>query len=95
MGVLVRNLSPDDASTAIRNNALKSSFTKASILTLNSVIIESPEALGEFGEEVPQVIAKGINHKTVCSPPTNLPIIILTNPSLTSRTTPSSRPVNS
>lgn len=49
---------------------MTSVFTKASVLGLNAVLLESPRAVTEppFIEETPSVIIKGINHKTVLAP---------------------------
>lgn len=49
---------------------MTSVFTKASVLGLNAVLLESPRAVTEppFIEETPSVIIKGINHRTVLAP---------------------------
>ncbi|KAL7269761.1 translational activator of GCN4 [Rhizina undulata] len=66
LGVLVGHISPEDAERLIRNRALNTAFTKASVLGLNAVLLESPEALqvSTFSEETPSIISQGIGHKT-------------------------------
>ncbi|TGZ81351.1 ARM repeat-containing protein [Ascodesmis nigricans] len=66
LGVLVRHLSKEDAARSIKSRALNHSYNKASVLGLNAVLLETPEALAEspFLEETPQIIAAGIAHKT-------------------------------
>jgi len=49
-----------------RARALNPSYTKASVLGLNSTILESPKSLVELSaEETPNYIAQGIKHKSV------------------------------
>ena len=52
------------------NRALSASLSKASVLNLNAVLLESPEALAEppFVEETATIICQGVNHKNVRVP---------------------------
>ncbi|KAG0125489.1 armadillo-type protein [Tuber indicum] len=65
LGVLVPHLSPGDSSRVIRTHAVSNAFTKASVLGLNAVLVESPASLTEspFFEETPPIISQGISHK--------------------------------
>lgn len=51
------------------------SFTKASVLGLNAVLLESPETLleGSFSDDTPALISQGISHRTVRPSPPPLP----------------------
>ncbi|KAI5851570.1 armadillo-type protein, partial [Morchella snyderi] len=66
LGVLVRHLAAEDAARVIRSRALNPSFTKASVLGLNAVLLESPETLleGSFSDDTPAIISQGISHRT-------------------------------
>lgn len=51
------------------------SFTKASVLGLNAVLLESPETLleGSFSDDTPALISQGISHRTVRPSPPRFP----------------------
>jgi hypothetical protein len=49
------------------NRVLTANFSKASVLNLNAVLLESPEALAEppFAEETVTIVCQGVSHKNV------------------------------
>lgn len=64
LGALIKNLPPTDAQPLIKNRALTTRFTPATILNLNSIIVESPSSLlSNSSQETSAVIAQGISHK--------------------------------
>ena len=64
LGALVKNMPPIDAQPLIKNRALTTRFTPASILYLNSILLESPSSLlSTFPQETSAVIVQGIAHK--------------------------------
>ena len=69
-GALIKNVSEDDAASLIKNRAMTTHFTHASILALNSVLLQAPQSLTEssFAEDLPSVICKGIASKDVSIP---------------------------
>ena len=65
LGALIKNLPPSDANPLIKHRALTTRFTNASILNLNSILLESPSSLIEaFPNETPSIISLGIQSKT-------------------------------
>lgn len=64
---------------AERTRALNTAFTKASVLGLNAVLLESSDALLEssFSEDTPSVINQGIAHRTVSPQQYDIHILIL------------------
>lgn len=66
-GALIKNVSEDNAANLIKNRAMTTHFTHASILALNSVLLQAPQSLTEssFAEDLPSVICKGIASKDV------------------------------
>lgn len=69
-GALIKNVSEDNAASLIKNRAMTTHFTHASILALNSVLLQAPQSLTEssFAEDLPSVICKGIASKDVSIP---------------------------
>jgi hypothetical protein len=64
-GALIKNLPPSDANPLIKHRALTTRFAPASVLNLNSILLESPSSLTEsFATETPVVIAQGIQSKS-------------------------------
>ncbi|KKA29998.1 hypothetical protein TD95_003828 [Thielaviopsis punctulata] len=66
LGALIKNV-PEEAATAlIKNRAMPSAFTTASVLTLNAVLVEAPNALLEssLAEALPELLIRGMKHKT-------------------------------
>ena len=63
LGALIGCLPVDIAGGLIKTRVLTTHFSKASILALNAVLLDSPDALIEnFADETVEVIAKGIGH---------------------------------
>ncbi|KAI9811171.1 MAG: translational activator of GCN4 [Pycnora praestabilis] len=62
LGALMKNLPPDGSIWLIKNRVLSTSFSKASVLGLNSVLLESPQSLIEYfpGETI-SIICQGIS----------------------------------
>lgn len=69
-GALIKNVSEDNAASLIKNRAMTTHFTHASILALNSVLLQAPQSLtgSSFAEDLPSVICKGIASKDVSIP---------------------------
>ena len=64
LGVLVKNLSTPDANLLIKHRALTSRFTRAAVLSLNSILVESPSSMLEnFAAETPSIICQGLQSK--------------------------------
>ena len=65
LGALIKNLPAAGASGLIKHRVLTSHFSNASVLSLNSVLLESPSSLTEpFAEETPLIICQGMIGKT-------------------------------
>lgn len=63
LGALIGCLPSDVAGGLIKTRVLTTHFSKASILALNAVLLDSPDALFDnFPEETVDIIAKGIAH---------------------------------
>lgn len=61
LGALIRNLPADIAGSLIKSRVLTTHFSKASVLALNAILLDSPEALTEaFGDETLSIICQGI-----------------------------------
>jgi hypothetical protein len=69
-GALIKNVSEDNATSLIKNRAMTTHFTHASILALNSILLQAPQSLtgSSFAEDLPSVICKGIASKDVSIP---------------------------
>jgi HEAT-like repeat len=67
LGALIKNVPSESSGTLIRNRVMTTNFSNASILALNSVLLESPESLTEFAyaEELPSVVCQGISSRNV------------------------------
>jgi len=67
LGALIKNVSDDNAASLIKNRVMTTHFTHASILALNSVLLQAPQSLTEssFAVDLPSVICKGIASKEV------------------------------
>ncbi|KAF1963608.1 translational activator [Byssothecium circinans] len=63
LGALIGCLQTDVAGSLIKARVLTTHFSKASVLALNSILLDSPEALAEgFPEETVNIISQGIAH---------------------------------
>ena len=65
LGALIKNLPAADAQPLIKQRALTTRFTTASILNLNAILLESPSSLLiSFPTETPSIVSQAISHKT-------------------------------
>ncbi|KAF2478194.1 ARM repeat-containing protein [Lindgomyces ingoldianus] len=63
LGALIRNLSPEAASGLLKSRVLTTHFSKASVLALNAILLDSPSALAPtFADETVSIICAGISH---------------------------------
>jgi hypothetical protein len=69
LGALIKNVPARSAGSLIKNRVMTTNFSHASVLALNSVLLESPQSLTEsaFAEDVPTLICQGISSKNVSS----------------------------
>jgi hypothetical protein len=66
LGALIKVLSTDGTGTLIKNRVLTTQYTKPSILALNAILLEAPEALTDkFADEIPEVICQGIKNNVI------------------------------
>lgn len=65
LGALIKNVSLESAAGLIKNRVMTTHFSNASVLALNSVLLESPQALTEsnFAEDLPALLVKGMASK--------------------------------
>ncbi|KAK4997921.1 translational activator of GCN4 [Elasticomyces elasticus] len=65
LGALIKVLPPNAASSLIKTRVLTTHFTHASVLALNSALLESPQSLTEnYADQLPTVLCKGIVHSS-------------------------------
>ena len=61
LGALIKVLPPDGAAGLIKSRVLTTHFTHSSVLSLNAILVESPESLtGQLGDVTRSVIVQGI-----------------------------------
>jgi hypothetical protein len=61
LGALIKVLPPDTTHDLIESRILTTNFGRESILALNAVLADAPEAIGEtFAEDTSSIIAQGI-----------------------------------
>ncbi|KAI1957719.1 translational activator of GCN4 [Ophidiomyces ophidiicola] len=66
IGALIKSLPEATAIPLIKNRVLSTNFTHLSILTLNSILAESPKSISDkFPDETLSIICQGIKHKDV------------------------------
>lgn len=64
LGALIKNLPAANATALIKQRVLTTHFTNASVLSLNAVLLESPDTLlTAFTQETPSIISHGIQSK--------------------------------
>lgn len=64
LGALIKSLPAPEANGLIKQRALSSRFTPASVLNLNAILVESPEVLAEsFDQDTPTIICHGMDNK--------------------------------
>ncbi|KAG5928579.1 hypothetical protein E4U42_000387 [Claviceps africana] len=66
LGALIKNVPEEAATSLLRNRVLTSHFSKSSILSLNAVLVESPDILlhGAAADELPDLLCQGIANKS-------------------------------
>ncbi|KZM25341.1 translational activator of GCN4 [Ascochyta rabiei] len=63
LGALISCLPEESAASLIKTRVLTTHFSKASLLALNAILLDAPEALtGSFADETLHVICQGIAH---------------------------------
>lgn len=64
-GALVKNVSPEVAATLLKNRVMTRDFSTSSVLALNAVLLESPEAVldGPLMEDLPELLCAGMGSK--------------------------------
>jgi hypothetical protein len=60
LGAMIKVLPQDAATSLIKSRVLTTHFTHQSVLSLNAVLLESPESLEPFGDITQHVIVQGI-----------------------------------
>jgi hypothetical protein len=69
-GALVKNVSGDTAATLLKNRVMTKDFSNSSVLALNAVLLESPDALLEspLADDLPDLLCQGMSYKNVRDP---------------------------
>ena len=63
LGALISCLPEDIASSLLKARVLTTHYNKASVLALNAILLDAPEALTEsFADETVSIICQGIAH---------------------------------
>ncbi|KAJ4142419.1 translational activator of GCN4 [Fusarium falciforme] len=67
LGALIKNVPEEAASGLLKNRVVTSHFSPSSVLALNAVLVESPEALlqNSLIDELPELLCQGIANKNV------------------------------
>ncbi|PHH78429.1 hypothetical protein CDD82_3049 [Ophiocordyceps australis] len=67
LGALIKNVPQDAATTLLRNRVVTTQMTHSSVLALNAVLVESPDALlqGALADELPELLCQGMANKNV------------------------------
>ncbi|KAF5674331.1 translational activator GCN1 [Fusarium heterosporum] len=67
LGALIKNVSDEAAQGLLKNRVATLHFTHSSVLALNSVLAESPDALlqGSLADDLPDLLCQGITNKSV------------------------------
>lgn len=64
VGALIKNLPAASAAGLIKHRVLTSQFSNASVLSLNSILLESPSSLADsFAEDTRSIICQGMHSK--------------------------------
>ncbi|KAH6667023.1 translational activator GCN1 [Plectosphaerella plurivora] len=66
LGALIKNVPEDVAQSLLKNRVVTSHISSSTVLALNAVLVESPDALlnSPLAEDLPDVLCQGIAHKT-------------------------------
>ncbi|KAF3063949.1 Translational activator GCN1 [Daldinia childiae] len=67
LGALIKNVPPEIAHGLLKNRVTTGHFTSASVLALNAVFVESPQALLEspVAEDLPDLLCQGMSNKNL------------------------------
>ncbi|KAI5921018.1 armadillo-type protein [Camillea tinctor] len=67
LGALIKNVPAEVANGLMKNRVVTTHFTSSSILALNAVLVESPQALLEspLAEDLPEVLCLGMSNKNL------------------------------
>lgn len=67
LAALIKNISPENASSLIKNRVITTHFTQSTVLALNAVLVEAPSSLTgtAFADDLPEVICQGMASKNV------------------------------
>ncbi|KAA8574487.1 hypothetical protein EYC84_005945 [Monilinia fructicola] len=65
LAALIKNISPENASSLIKNRVITTHFTQSTVLALNAVLVEAPSSLTgtAFADDLPEVICQGMASK--------------------------------
>ncbi|EWY91187.1 hypothetical protein FOYG_08391 [Fusarium oxysporum NRRL 32931] len=77
LGALIKNVPEEAAHGLLKNRVATSHFTHSSVLALNSVLVESPDALlqSPLADDLPDLLCQGVTNKNVshsCVPRPNV-----------------------
>jgi hypothetical protein len=93
LGALIKNVPEEAALNLLRNRVVTPHPTNASVLGLNAVLVESPNALlnSPLAEDLPELLCRGMTNKSVSALPLAISqCLVLTHPRPSLRTTSSS-----
>ncbi|ENH62760.1 Translational activator GCN1 [Fusarium oxysporum f. sp. cubense race 1] len=67
LGALIKNVPEEAAHGLLKNRVATSHFTHSSVLALNSVLVESPDALlqSPLADDLPDLLCQGVTNKNV------------------------------
>ncbi|KAI1455584.1 translational activator GCN1 [Annulohypoxylon moriforme] len=67
LGALIKNVPPEAVHGLLKNRVATTHFTNASVLALNAVFVESPQALLEspLAEDLPDILCQGMSNKNL------------------------------
>ncbi|KAI1770616.1 translational activator GCN1 [Hypoxylon cercidicola] len=67
LGALIKNVPSEIAHNLLKNRVATPHFTNASVLALNAVLVESPQALLEspLAEDLPNLLSQGMSNKNL------------------------------
>ena len=76
LGALIKNVPQEAANALIKNRVMAPNVSMSTVLGLNAVLVESPDVLldGPMAEDLPELLCRGMKHKTVSVEMSYLPI---------------------
>lgn len=68
LGALIKNVPEEIAMNLLKARVVTTHFSKASVLALNAVLVESPDAIlqSSLADELPDLVCQGMSQKNVC-----------------------------